>query len=956
MTMQLATESVDSVKFSFLTSEEVESYSFKQVTSVELLDNLDRPVPGGLYDPALGPLEDHTICKSCGQSSFFCTGHCGHIEFICPIFNPLLFDVLFNIVRKMCFSCHHFMDARDPVEKCASQAELILKGEIDAASNGDVVLQNDLSVLDGNGAKDTSDHLKGKIWTSLQYSRAMSMLDDFMKIKKKKCTRCMFKSPKITQPTFGWIHMDTPDSTIRRNVLREYTQSSIDEAEQEFITGGAENANDSCTRGIETDDDLQSSGAVYDGTPNSSTKAFRDLGEGNVPSEFGKQKTLSKGPLLPSEVKDHLKLLWDNETQLCSLICDIHRERLSMSEKKRSYSMFFIDVLLVPPVKFRPLTKGGDSVTHHPQTVLLSRVLQSNIDLCNALNNDRSQMENRSLVLQQSVNVLFGNKKSFGQRDNMGMGICQLLEKKEGLFRQKMMGKRVNYSCRSVISPDPYLAVNEIGIPPCFALKLTYPELGHFPQIVAYVYDVQRVTDWNVKKLRNAILNGPDIHPGATEYSDQFSTRKLSNIGKMRTSVSKKFTTSRGDTSRGDVTKPGRSVEHEHEGKVVSRHLQDGDIVLVNRQPTLHKPGIMAHVVRVLNGEKTIRMHYANCSTYNADFDGDEMNVHFPQDEIARAEAFHIVNANNQYIIPTSGDTKRGLIQDHIVSGVLLTKKDTFLSRDEYTHLLYSSGLFAAGRGSFVGKSGQKVSAIVSEDEIELLVPAILKPEPLWTGKQVITSLLNRMTKGEGLPPFTFEAKCTIDEDIWTSQCGDDVQFRILKNDFLNGVVDKAQFGKYGMVHTVQELYGSKTAGALLSGLSRLFTVFLQLHGFTCGVDDLLLKQNIDIERRTKLKDANKIVESVYLKFVKGKDDQGKHSEKIDLQSKPVNAKDENKERKELQVCIEKKVRDHGESTISLLDKMMSSAANVLTNAVNTIIFPKKTKSLSEDKSNSADK
>lgn len=97
--------------------------------------------------------------------------------------------------------------------------------------------------------------------------------------------------------------------------------------------------------------------------------------------------------------------------------------------------------------------------------------------------------------------------------------------------------------------------------------------------------------------------------------------------------------------------------------KAVYRHLRDGDSVLVNRQPTLHKPGLMAHTARVLRGEKTLRMHYANCSTYNADFDGDEMNVHFPQDELGRAEAYNIVGADEQYIVPTSGAPIRGLIQ-----------------------------------------------------------------------------------------------------------------------------------------------------------------------------------------------------------------------------------------------------------------------------------------------------
>ena len=110
------------------------------------------------------------------------------------------------------------------------------------------------------------------------------------------------------------------------------------------------------------------------------------------------------------------------------------------------------------------------------------------------------------------------------------------------------------------------------------------------------------------------------------------------------------------------ATATGRTV------KRVWRHLLDNDVVLMNRQPTLHKPSIMAHRVRVLKAltQNTIRMHYANCNTYNADFDGDEMNMHFPQDELSRAEAYELAATPYQYTVPTNGKPLRGLVQDHV--------------------------------------------------------------------------------------------------------------------------------------------------------------------------------------------------------------------------------------------------------------------------------------------------
>ena len=161
--------------------------------------------------------------------------------------------------------------------------------------------------------------------------------------------------------------------------------------------------------------------------------------------------------------------------------------------------------------------------------------------------------------------------------------------------------------------------------------------------------------------------------------------------------------------------------------KKVYRHLRDGDMLILNRQPTLHKPSMMAHRARVLQGEKTIRMHYANCNSYNADFDGDEMNIHFPQNEVARAEAMLIANTDNQYLVPTSGKPLRGLIQDHVVAGVWMTNKDTFFTREQYFQLLYGS-LRPEEEAHETGR-------------LETLPPTIWKPRPLWTGKQIVRAI-----------------------------------------------------------------------------------------------------------------------------------------------------------------------------------------------------------------------
>uniref|UniRef100_H2Y0J7 DNA-directed RNA polymerase n=2 Tax=Ciona intestinalis TaxID=7719 RepID=H2Y0J7_CIOIN len=188
------------------------------------------------------------------------------------------------------------------------------------------------------------------------------------------------------------------------------------------------------------------------------------------------------------------------------------------------------------------------------------------------------KLENAWLRLQQHVNSLLDSDLDrLTSADDKTPGIKQLLEKKDGLFRKHMMGKRVNYAARSVISPDPYIATNEIGLPMVFAVKLTYP---------------CPVTPWNTKMLRQAVINGPMKHPGATHVVADGRTVLLSATDQsQREAVAKQLTATDTHGSKHEVfNKP----------KLVLRHIQTGDVMLLNRQPTLHKGSIMAHRVRVL--------------------------------------------------------------------------------------------------------------------------------------------------------------------------------------------------------------------------------------------------------------------------------------------------------------------------------------------------------------------
>ncbi|KAI3942205.1 hypothetical protein MKW98_003804 [Papaver atlanticum] len=839
---------------------EVRKQSVKRITKPECIDLVGNVIPNGLYDPAMGPLEGAGICPSCGERSLLCPGHCGHIELPLPVYNPLLFKFLFQFLKGTCIFCHHFLVEQAKVYFLGWTSGTHQKGDITGAKAlglDECSYEEESDVESMGGTTKLSDerclNLELPNWTCLQYKEAMSASDVLFKAKtNRKCSRCEKKNPKITCPNFGWFRSDMGEHSIRANVIL----------------------------GIEPDAPSNDE-AVHNGTSSSAKESTRNKKGSAPPAEYIEQKTLCNRDLSP--------------------------EKSSTSEKKNSYSMFFIDALLVAPVKFRPPTKGGGREREHPQTELLrevvtfSETLEFSVDPNKVDATGTKEKINEEDVtklwmkLQNSVNILFDSKAAKGSKNKSVKGICQLLEKKDGMVRQHMMGKRVDFTCRSVISPDPYLAVNEIGIPRFFAEGLTYPE---------------RVTPWNVNKLRDAILNG-----NATHYMENCKVVRLNP----------KNVISRMACAR-------KSTDQDFGGKVIFRHLEDGDVVLVNRQPSLHKPSIMAHIVRVLEGEKTLRLHYANCrintvvfvfSVYNADFDGDEMNVRFPQDEISRAEAYNIVNANNQYIVPTSGEPKRGLIQDHIVSAVLLTKKDTFLTRDEFYYLLYGSGVSAAVRCSINGRPRKKISVISTEDEIQDIPPTIWRPEPLWTGKQVITSILNHITRTRGLTPLTIEKSGKIPNNYFVEESkegngsekrkiSEELKLRIQKNELVHGVIDKNQFGSYGLVHMVQELYGLDVAGIFLSVLSRLFTLYLQMHGFTCGIDDLLVHQ---MRPKKGWKNSEKVKQRV---------------KKYTLCLLVLM----------MDIQIEKTIRTNGETATTRLDRMMSSSLNGITSEVNDMLFP----------------
>lgn len=562
------------------------------------------------------------------------------------------------------------------------------------------------------------------------------------------------------------------------------------------------------------------------------------------PSKIKVKDTGSDQYVSAMEIQASVSELFHKERELMELV---YNYKAAKKTSPISADMFFIKTILVPPNKYRPEAKTGDGEIAEAQENQLYKNILTSCELLSQIGKemddltapdprykerDMVDLQNAWVRVQEAVNSLIDSDRNPIQgaaaKQNAD-GIKQKLEKKEGLFRKNMMGKRVNFAARSVISPDPNIETNEIGVPPVFAKKLTYPE---------------PVTNHNFYELKEAVLNGVDKWPGAAAIENENG-----QVINLRT---KNFEERQALANQ--LLAPSNTSVTGARNKKVHRHLNNGDIVLMNRQPTLHKPSIMAHRARVLPGEKTIRMHYANCKTYNADFDGDEMNMHFPQNEIARAEALQIADTDHQYLAATAGKPLRGLIQDHISMGLWLTNRDTFFDREDYYQLLY---------GCLRPEDSQTAS-----ERIQTVSPAITKPRALWTGKQIITTVLKNV-RPITHPGLELLGKSQTMDDRWGEGSEEGVVL-IQEGELLCGILDKAHLGPTGggLIHAVYEAYGHTIAGKLLSILGRLLTRLLNMRAFSCGIEDLLLTEDGEKTRRKELQAANTIGLEVAAKYV----------------------------------------------------------------------------------------
>lgn len=382
-------------------------------------------------------------------------------------------------------------------------------------------------------------------------------------------------------------------------------------------------------------------------------------------------------------------------------------------------------------------------------------------------------------------------------------GLCQRLKGKMGRFRGNLSGKRVDFSSRTVISPDPNLAIDQIAVPVYVAKTLTYPEM---------------VTRFNMDRLRQAVLNGPDQHPGANFIQSDGG-------GGLKRYL--KF---------GDRRKIAREMKI---GDIVERHLHNGDVVLFNRQPSLHKLSIMAHFA-VVKPWRTFRFNQCACTPYNADFDGDEMNMHLPQTEEARAEAIQLMGLKHNLVTPRNGQPLIAAIQDFITASHLLTSKSVFYDREKFSQCCAMMG--------------------DASIHIDLPSPAIIKPVVRWTGKQVVSVLMRPSRKSRIFVNLELKTRTMTKVEGTTAleMCPNDGYMVIRNSELLCGTLDKSSVGgdsKGSIFYVLMRDYGVDEAILCMSRLSKLCARWLADRGFSIGINDVqpgfaLCQQKEDLVRR----------------------------------------------------------------------------------------------------------
>lgn len=439
---------------------------------------------------------------------------------------------------------------------------------------------------------------------------------------------------------------------------------------------------------------------------------------------------------------------------------------------------FILTVLPIPPVSLHPSivletgTRSEDDLTFKLVDIILN-----NNRLRDNINAGAPQLMIEDLwnLLQHNITTYFNNNTpavppSKHRSGRLLKTLVQRIKGKTGIIRQNLMGKRVNFAARSTITPDIYIKPDEVGVPVAFAEELTVAE---------------KVTDYNVEAMKELIKN-----TALVRYV-------IKRVGGRKKVI--------------DVVKDSISTELEA-GDIIERVLKNGDEVLFNRYPSLHRMSIMTHKIKIVSG-KAIRMHPTTCKPYNADHDGDEMNIHVPQREEGKIEAIELLSVEKNIISPKDGSIAVIPIEDIVSGAFILTLPTTKISREDAMNYFNIAG-----------------------------IDKIPKPDlgDYYSGKVIFSALL---PKGINLRYLSEVHKFVNADKKSNKQIKESTEVIIEDGELKQGIIDKKGLssGSAKIIFAIQKKHGNTAVIDFYDKLTRVALDVCTRYGLTTPIDDNIM-------------------------------------------------------------------------------------------------------------------
>ncbi|MEM0466678.1 MAG: DNA-directed RNA polymerase subunit A' [Candidatus Thermoplasmatota archaeon] len=513
--------------------------------------------------------------------------------------------------------------------------------------------------------------------------------------------------------------------------------------------------------------------------------------------------------LTPTEIREWLEKIPDEDLPL-----------LDINKNAARPEWMVLTVLPVPPVTVRPSVtletgeRSEDDLTHKLVDVIrINQRLQENRDA----GAPQLIVEDLWELLQYHVTTYLDNQTSGipPARHRSGRPLktlAQRLKGKEGRFRSNLSGKRVNFSARTVISPDPNLSINEIGVPIEIARELTIPV---------------RVTPQNLEWCKQLIRQTKEsFHP------HQGYIPQVNYIKRYREGVEQRIKVT--DKNADDV------AEKLEIGTIIERQLMDGDIALFNRQPSLHRMSMMAHRVVVVP-YRSFRFNLSVCPPYNADFDGDEMNLHLLQGEEAKAEAEILMKVQENILSPRFGGIIIGGLHDHISGCFLLTFNNKRFTKEQASRIL--GGFQYTGKFPEVHEENGK-SFVYGRDIFSVLLPKDIS--------------------------MSYKAKSCFNCEVCKAPDCPHGTYVVIKNGVLKqGVIDENSIGSFKgrIIERIIRDHGTNAGREFIDQVTKLGIATVSVLGFTTSIDD----EDIPLEARRQIEDglekAQKKIKNLVLAF-----------------------------------------------------------------------------------------